>query len=356
MPSEKLDAALARLDILSRRFDGIERRLSEHAVADAAGWDESKHPRAEDGKFGSGGGSAKSEAPKVAGKEFSAAEYAKSQDDPNVTPRDLMKSLTPSQRREISRLHTKIAKRGETFAKHRDPETKEYKAERADMHDAILYEGRMGRDPETGGKKRYEGVLSKEAVARATPKPGEKPKFIMLGGRGGSGKSQFEGEVYDKEHAIVLDADVIKHMIEEFDGWNANEVHEESSDILERALRDARKMGLNVVFDATMKSSGGALDKVAAFKGAGYDVEAHYMHLPRQIAAQRAIDRYFSPSKKDPKARGRYVPGHVILGNQMNEANFDQVRQHASRWSFRDNNVERGEKAKLLARGGYDDE
>jgi predicted ABC-type ATPase len=313
---------------------------------DAARWEEGKHPRADNGQFGSGGGSSDN---------FNAADYAKSQDDPDATAETIMAKLSPEQRAEVEEIHRKIGEAGQTIEKHRD-HVGNYSKERTAIHDMILFEGRKGRDADNPGQtKWYPGILSPDKIRAATPPPGEKPTFTILGGRGGSGKSQFNGSVYDESKAIVLDADVIKHMIEEFQGWNANKVHEESSDILETALKTARELGLNVVLDATMKSSGGSMEKVEGFKNAGYQVEAHYMHLPRHIAAERAVGRYFSPSKRDPSARGRYVPAHVVLGNRLNEANFDQVRQHADKWSFSDNNVPKGEKARVVARGGYDD-
>lgn len=292
---------------------------------------------------------------KPAGAEFNAHDYAKSQDDPDATAGKIMAKLTPEQRAEVEEVHRKIATAGQTIDRHRDA-VGNYAQDRKAIHNAILFEGREGLDPENPGKtKWYPGILNPDQIGAATPPPGEKPTFTILGGRGGSGKSAFKGDVYHEDNAIVLDADVIKHMIEEFQGWNANEVHEESSDILETAISTARELGLNVVLDATMKSSGGAMEKVQGFKDAGYRVEAHYMHLPRHIAAERAVGRYFSPGNKVEGARGRYVPAHVVLGNRLNEANFDQVRQHADKWSFSDNNVPRGQKPRLIARGGYDD-
>jgi predicted ABC-type ATPase len=384
---ERLSAAAARVDGLKRRLGDLERRdamtrldaVTRAMFADAVRDDgepgvrsdndfrEEDHPRDEGGKFSTGSGGASlghglSEKSTSAehyggsGKGFDAYAYARAHDDPTASADKIMASLSPEQRAEIAELHKQIEKRGQTIDKHRD-ENKAYPPSRRQMHEDILFRGRMGRDPDNPGERKfYPGILSAENLERAKPAAGEKPTFTILGGRGGSGKSQFKGEVYDEDKAIVLDADVIKHMIEEFEGWNANEVHEESSDVLEEAMRAARARGLNVVFDATMKSSPAALEKVAEFKKAGYRMEAHYMHLPRQVAAKRAVERYFSPSKKDPKARGRYVPAHVVLGNQLNEKTFNEVRQHADRWSFRDNNVERGQKARLVARGGYDEE
>jgi hypothetical protein len=95
-----------------------------------------------------------------------------------------------------------------------------------------------------------------------------------------------------------------------------------------------------------------------AFKNAGYKINGHYMHLPRLKAAQRAISRRFSPgieaAKKggDPSLRGRYVDPDVVLQNKDNEKNFEQLSQIADNWSAWDNDVERGQQPKLIARGG----
>jgi predicted ABC-type ATPase len=187
-------------------------------------------------------------------------------------------------------------------------------------------------------------ILSPSKIRAARPKKGEKPTFIILGGRGGSGKGWFEDNVYNPKKAIVLDADKIKSKFPEYEGWNAAQVHEESSDLLERILKDARDMGLNVVLDATMKTAKSAINKVKTFKDAGYQIEAHYMHLPRQEAAKRAVSRFMGKDEE-----GRYVPIDVVLQNTTNEETFDLIKDMADRWSFRDNNVSRGEEPILIS-------
>jgi predicted ABC-type ATPase len=172
--------------------------------------------------------------------------------------------------------------------------------------------------------------LSDEMIAAATPAEGEKPTFTILGGRGGSGKSWFNGKVFDPKKAIVLDADEIKHMLPEYEGWNAFQVHEESGDLFDAITEKALALGLNIVHDATMKTPARAVALVKGFKEAGYKVAAHYMHLPRAEAAKRAVKRFLGPT-------GRFVPPEVILGNTKNEAAFDQVKALADVWSFRDN-------------------
>lgn len=187
-------------------------------------------------------------------------------------------------------------------------------------------------------------VLSAEMIEAAVPEEGP-PVFMMLGGRGGSGKSWFRGNVYDPAKFIVIDPDDVKARLPEYEGWNAFQVHEESSDIVDAMLTLARALRLNVVLDVTMKSEGSALAKVAVFKRDGYEVEAHYMHLPRRLAAKRALERFAGPN-------GRFVPPQVVLGNVDNERTFDRVKALADRWSFWTNDVPKGSQPQLVAQGG----
>lgn len=188
-----------------------------------------------------------------------------------------------------------------------------YKREREEKHEKIL-----------------EGIFKDSG--RAKPKNGEKPTVIFLGGRGGSGKSKFNGLVYDEKNYIVLDADEIKKQIEEYRGYNAFEVHEESSDILNRAIKIARRKGLNIVLDATMKTLSSTEEKIKPFADDDYNIEMYYMHLPREKAAERAIGRFMGNN-------GRYVPLEVLLSMKDNEENFDKLKKYASKWAFYNNDV-----------------
>lgn len=254
---------------------------------------------------------------------FKATDYARSHDDANATPESILAQFPPDTMDKIKavqdRLHT-VEQTIEEFKKGDN-----YLPKRQALHREI-----------------YSRLMSPERIAAATPAAGELPTFTVLGGRGGSGKSWFKGQVYDPAKAIVLDADEIKGMLPEYEGWNAHQVHEESSDILETMLTVAKAMGLNVVLDATMKTSKSTLARANEFKGAGYRLEAHYMHLPRQEAAKRAVQRFLGKTS-------RYVPVEVVLANTSNEDTFDQVRAIADRWSFRDNNVPQGSEPVLIS-------
>lgn len=200
-------------------------------------------------------------------------------------------------------------------------------------------------------KKLHKKILNDLFIneRQAKPKNGQAPTFMVLGGRGGSGKSKFNGMVYDSKNYIVLDADAIKEKLPEYKGYNAFEVHEESSDILKKALKIARKRGLNVVLDGTMSGFKSTEKKLQQFEEKGYNIEMYYMHLPREKAAERAIGR-FADKKKD--FSGRFVPLNILLNMKDNEENFDKLKKYASKWAFYNNNVERGQDPILVNKSG----
>jgi predicted ABC-type ATPase len=253
---------------------------------------------------------------------FTAAQWKKQFDDENATTESVLGSFENPE--EINKAIAKTEERLERL----EQTISWYRKEGKDAH-AVYSQDRQDKQIVVMSK-----FISQYKLQRAKPKKGEKPKLIMLGGRGGSGKSWFEGKVYDPKNAIVFDADKVKEQLPEYEGWNAAQVHEESSDLIERMIKIARDNRVNVVLDATMKTAKSAIDKIKSFKDAGYEIEVHYMHLPRQEAAKRAVSRFMGKSKK-----GRYVPIDVILRNRTNEETFDMAKDMADRWSFRDNNV-----------------
>lgn len=285
-----------------------------------------------------GGGSAGAkkadaeQAPKVLGKQepvpadqFTAADYASDHDQADVTPEAILEQFPDDTKDKIAAAQERLASIEQTI-------------------DQYQQDGRWTEERKKCHRQILEKVLSPEQIEAATPAEGENPTLVILGGRGGSGKSAFAGEVYDPEKSIVLDADAIKGMLPEYEGWNAHQVHMESGEIFDSIVRAARDAGLNVVLDKTMKTAKATVAEVKVFKEAGYRTEAHYMHLPRQEAAKRAISRFL-----DGREKGRYVPLEVVLSNTTNEEAFDQVKELVDAWSFRDNNVARGEQPILIS-------
>jgi len=258
------------------------------------------------------------------GSGFSAAgHFAKFDAPDDATVHAVLASFPPDTESKMAAINERL--KGVTETKTQHMKNGAYTPERQKLHQSII-----------------DHFLSDDRIKAATPPDGQAPTFTILGGRGGSGKSWFNGKVYDPHKAIVMDADEIKQMLPEYEGWNAFQVHEESGDLFDAITKQAQELGLNIVHDATMKTPKKAVALAKAFKDAGYRVEAHYMHLPRAEAAKRAVKRFLGPT-------GRYVPPDVILGNTQNEAAFDQVKDIADAWSFRDNQNRDGSGPTLIA-------
>lgn len=280
----------------------------------------------------------------IPAESFNASDYAKSHDQADVSPESIIAEFPADTKEKIAAAQDRLKNIEETLDKFMTDG--KWTPERQELHRKILYDGVMGKD-ENGKDVKIPGLLSPERIKAARPPQGEQPAFIILGGRGGSGKSSFKGEVYEPDRCIVLDADHIKSMLPEYEGWNAHQVHEESGELFDHVADFARIMGLNVVLDKTMKTAKSAIADVEKFKKSGYRTEAHYMHLPRQEAGKRAVKRFL-----DGGESGRFVPPEIVLSNTTNEAAFDQVRKMVDAWSFRDNNVAKGEKPILISQSG----
>jgi predicted ABC-type ATPase len=210
-----------------------------------------------------------------------------------------------------------------------------YTRERANLHRRILRK-----------------MFSREAITRATPAPGEKKTMTLLGGRGGSGKSWItkDGPV-DTSNAILIDADHFKSQLPEYKGWNAGHTHEESDHLVSKAEKKAIRLGLNTVHDQTLKSSGSARKRMDNYEKKGYQINGHYMHLPPEMATERAIKRFLNPKKEDLEAmgeggEGRFVPPEVVMANANNEENFDELIPRFNEWTVHDN---RGSAPKFVA-------
>jgi predicted ABC-type ATPase len=196
--------------------------------------------------------------------------------------------------------------------------------------------------------------INEKNVAKYSPEPGQNPTLTILGGRGGSGKSWLSGKdgPIDTSKSMVVDTDEVKGMLPEYEGWNATQLHEESSDIVALIDRRAALLGLNVVLDGTLKSTN-ILSRIEEYQrppATDYELEGYYMYASPETATTRALSRF----SKGGTFSGRFVPPEVILGNTKNETNFDLLSKDFRKWAVYDNDAEGG-KPKLYQRGGRRD-
>lgn len=288
----------------------------------------------------------------VPASKFNANDYKKSFTDPKCTnDKEGIKhvySLLGSEGADTQamvekKLYEQVSRMKKGDTQTRNTVNGEYTKERKALHEAII-----------------NSILSPEKIEACKPKNGEKPKFIMFGGRGGSGKSWFtdkkraaaEGRevMFDSDNFLVLDADALKEYIPEYEGWNAGEVHEESSYLNKKIKAKAFELGINIIIDGTMNYNPKKPDKVRnemlEAKDKGYSLEAHYMFAPIQKSCVNAMQR-FKTKKGDYS--GRLVPTDILLSMQDNEKSFDSVKDICDDWSFRDN---QDFKAKLISKKG----
>lgn len=300
--------------------------------------------------------------------KFNADDYKKSFTDPKATKDangikyiyeslgEVGKEAEAHTIEKMESLNKRMQKTGGTdFEYTVDKDRKIYTRERQALHEEIM--------------NKY---LSEEKIKAATPENGEKPKFIMFGGRGGSGKSWFTDPErkagngwdikFDENKFIKIDADEIKSFLKPpYEGWNAGEVHEESSHIKKMIQAKAKELGLNIIIDGTMAwspkgDSNKVRNEMLEFKEAGYSLEAHYMFVPVQESTKRAIFRFAHKNKDETSAdygkydyKGRLVPMDILLGMQDNEKSFDSVKDICDNWSFSDN---QGKEPKLISQKG----
>lgn len=248
---------------------------------------------------------------------------------------NIYRDFPPEVRQEIEDAELRMAKSKSSEEDYTDINGN-YRADRLRLHDKIV-----------------DSILSEAAIKAATPPPGTRPTFILLAGRGGSGKSEFlhtkrgppTAEAFDSRTTIVVDTDQIKkQLIPPYEGWNAGLTHDESKHIADRVLREATLRGLNITQDATL-NSGWFKDQAARMAQRGYRLEGHLMVVSPEEAARRSIVRYLG----EDGVRGRLVSPKIILNNRDNETHFDTLKPVFDRWTIYDNH---GDKPVRVARKG----
>ena len=130
---------------------------------------------------------------------------------------------------------------------------------------------------------------------------------IIIGVPAAGKSSVFVNPLSQAYHSRVIDSDMAKERLPEFNGGlGAGLVHEESSEIADGLIRASIRRGDNIVLPIV----GGKLDKLVArikeFKNAGYSVYLHLNELPAEKATARVLKRYLK--------EGRFVDPNLVAG------------------------------------------
>ncbi|ACY75734.1 predicted protein [Cyanophage PSS2] len=165
------------------------------------------------------------------------------------------------------------------------------------------------------------------------------PTFTMSGGGPASGKGFMLKETgLGGGGRIVIDADEIKKLIPEYSaaqkkGGKAQQaaagvVHEESSFLAKRIMKEAAKKSFDMVLDGTGDSGIASLTKkVKKMREAGYRVEAKYVSADTELAAQRNWERFLKTGRLPPEWMLRNVHADVsrTLPQAIKDGLFDAV-------------------------------
>jgi predicted ABC-type ATPase len=137
------------------------------------------------------------------------------------------------------------------------------------------------------------------------------PIAIFMGGSPASGKSSFLRKYSPyllKEEILKVDADEIRAMLPEYEGYNAAQTHLETKDIVNTLLSD-RNIGIpcdfDLIYDGTMNSVKSYIPLMDILRKRGYKIFIVYMdNVPKDVIIKRALERY--------QKSGRFVPLEVI--------------------------------------------
>lgn len=184
----------------------------------------------------------------------------------------------------------------------------------------------------------YNGTVSKEF------------RFDIVIGLPASGKSSvIVDRLSEQFHSRLIDSDEAKKLIPEFnDGWGASVVHAESKIIEDTMLHKAIRNHDNIVYPKVGSKFNELANVIKKAKDFGYTVNVHFMDLDREIALGRMINRFIE--------KGRFLQLEIVdkyfdsNGNSLIAQNYEKLKKEEiidgySKW---DNNVERGESAKLV--------
>jgi predicted ABC-type ATPase len=228
--------------------------------------------------------------------------FTKLDQDIDMPPRDKDGNLKID-RESIDRLEAYLKELPQTKAIHTVGGSDTYTLERTKLHDKIIDEMREG------------AVCVKR----------EQPIAILTGGLPGSGKSTFlkqYAEYLTSDKIFAIDADEVRAKLPEYKGWNADQTHKETSDIVNKLL-DGCKDGIpcqyDVLYDGTMNKAKNYIPLIKKIKSLGYKIFIIFLQISPEVTRERVLLRY--------KRSGRYVPRVVIEeGIKNGLSGFDELK------------------------------
>lgn len=167
---------------------------------------------------------------------------------------------------------------------------------------------------------------------------------IVLGPPGAGKSSVLVKRLQKDLKAVIVDSDMIKEKMPEFDeGIGANAVHEESKMITDDWLYDAQSQGLNIIHPIVGANPAKVGALVDTMRNRGYSVNVRLVHIPADESLKRVINRF--------GAEGRLVPPSYVLGigdGPIKTFDILKQREDINAYSYFDNNVQIGKEPRII--------
>ena len=189
------------------------------------------------------------------------------------------------------------------------------------------------------GKKSYTGEVA-----------AEKKAFLVIGRPAGGKSSVFADPISAENKARIIDSDIVKGWMPEFDdGFGAGRCQAESDKIMQSALSESIKRGENIVVP---KIGGKSIITLAKrLKDEGYHVSLLYNEVSEQNSIKRAMSRFAET--------GRFLsPVYLKSIGDKPTKTFKQIAQQKDLIDYaewKNNDVPFGKKPKHVWKSGEDD-
>ena len=192
-------------------------------------------------------------------------------------------------------------------------------------------------------KKLHNKIIQNILNQANSPKNGEKPIAVLMGGGSASGKGTLRSTLIVprlKSAGInvgISDCDDIKEQLPEYAHFKkqdpssaAMRVHEESMDIAMDAMDELIKNNKNLLFDGTMKDVNKYSKIIDKLHKAGYQIQIIGTDVPVDLAIKRSNNR--------ARKTGRKVPEGIIRGSHGGFAmTYPQLISKVDGYSLYDN-------------------
>lgn len=200
------------------------------------------------------------------------------------------------------------------------------------------------KQPGYKGKKRIE--LRQKILKDLTKgEYGNQKVMEIVLGPTGAGKSSVLVKRLQKDiGAIVVDSDIVKERLPEYDGGlGANAVHEESKVITQDWLAEAIANDWNIIHPivgANAEKVGHLVDEMLSL---GYSVNIRLVHIPAEESLRRMIARFGEEGRLVP-------PSYVMSIGDGPVKTFDTLKQREgiNAYSYFDNNVKIGKEPRIV--------